>query len=172
MLTLEWRSAHAVFVDEIDDDHAEIFESLTALQDAIAAHANRPVVRKRIEALAARIEGHFAHEERLMRASRYGSFRWHKGKHATALRRTREFLKSIDEGDRDAGPELVAYLTEWLDDHTRLADMMLGAFLRNNERGLYKVTFHAGTKPADACDWVDSKGEKFDPSARGNSKTF
>jgi hemerythrin len=172
MLTLQWRAAHAVFVDEIDDDHAEIFESLTALKDALAARSTRSAIRKCSQALAARIEGHFAHEERLMRAARYGSYRWHKGKHATALKQAREFLERIEQGDKGAGAELVEYLTDWLHDHTRLADMMLGAFLRNTDRGLYKVTFHAGTKPAEACDWVDSKGDKFDPSEPGNSRGY
>jgi hemerythrin-like metal-binding protein len=165
MLTLQWRAAHAVFVDEIDDDHAEIFESLTALKDALAARSMRSTIRKHSEALAARMEGHFAHEERLMRAARYDSYRWHKGKHEAALKQAREFLERIQQGDRGAGPELVEYLTSWLHDHTRMADMMLGAFLRNSERGLYKVTFHAGTKPASAGGWVDSKGDRFDPSA-------
>ena len=172
MLTLEWRSTHAVFVDEIDDDHAEIFESLTTLQNALAARSMRSAIRKHSEALAARMEGHFAHEERLMRAARYGSYRWHKGKHAAALKQTREFLGRIEQGDKAAGAELVEYLTNWLHDHTRMADMMLGAFLRNSERGLYKVTFHAGTKPANAGGWVDSRGDKFDPSAPGSSKGY
>jgi hypothetical protein len=31
---------------------------------------------------------------------------------------------------------------------------------------MWKVTFHAGTKPAEACDWVTIDGEAFDPSTR------
>jgi hypothetical protein len=41
--------------------------------------------------------------------------------------------------------------------------MMLASFLRNHRRGLCKVTFRAGTRPVESCEWVDSRGEKFDP---------
>ncbi len=76
-----------------------------------------------------------------------------------------QFMERIEAGETDAGSALVDYLTGWLHDHTRLADMMLGAFLRNHRRGLCKVTFRAGTKPIEACEWVDSNGERFDPGA-------
>jgi hemerythrin len=165
MLTLEWSTSHAVFVTEMDDEHVEIFQSLSTLQSALATDAPSAIIRKDSHALATRIDRHFAHEERLMRAARYGSFRWHKLTHDNARRRVRQFIGRIEGGDTGAGSALVDYLTSWLHDHTRLADMMLGAFLRNHRLGLYKVTFRAGTKPADACQWVDSKGERFDPAA-------
>ena len=100
-----------------------------------------------------------------MRAARYGSFRWHKRLHETARKRVANFVSRIEEGEADAGAKLFEYLTAWLHDHTRLADMMMAAFLRNHRRGLYKMTFRAGTKRIDACEWVNSKGEKFDPGA-------
>jgi len=40
---------------------------------------------------------------------------------------------------------------------------MLAAFLRNQQRSLFKMTFRAGTKPMDACAWVDANGDTFDP---------
>jgi hemerythrin len=109
--------------------------------------------------------GHFAHEERLMRAARYGSIRWHKQSHAAACRRAGQFAQRIEQGDAAAGVELVEYLTSWLPEHAGLADRMMGAFLRNHQRGMFKVTFRAGTKPPDACAWVDVRGDAFDPQA-------
>jgi hypothetical protein len=58
--------------------------------------------------------------------------------------------------------ELVDYLTSWLNDHTCVADRMMGAFLRNQRRCV-KLTFRAGTKPMDACAWVDVNGDAFNP---------
>ncbi|MGA3099452.1 MAG: hemerythrin family protein [Bryobacteraceae bacterium] len=169
MLRLEWSASHAVFVAEMDDEHVEIFQSLSALQTSLATEAPPSTILKHCLALATQVEGHFAHEERLMRAARYDSFRWHKRSHDHARRRVGQFISRLEEGESDAGPTLVEYLISWLRDHTRLADMMLGAFLRNHRRSLYKVSFRAGTKPIDACEWVNSKGEKFDPasSSRG-----
>ena len=167
MRSLKWSTSHAVFVTEIDDEHQEIFEAVTDLQGALSQDRPMGEIRTLTERLTRRIVEHFAHEERLMRAARYGSMRWHKTQHDNAGRRVGQFVRRIEEGDSQAGPELVEYLTVWLRDHTRLADRMMGAFLRNQRR-IGTVTFRAGTKPVAACEWVDSNGEKFNPLASVN----
>ncbi len=154
-----------VFVPAMDDEHKEIFEALEKLQAAYSAKVPAAELRPLMTTLSGRIEDHFAHEERLMRAARYGSLKWHKRSHDGGRKRVALFAERIDEGEADAIPELIEYLTTFLNDHMRLADMMLGAFLRNHRRSLYKMTFRAGTKAADACDWVGVDGQKFDPSA-------
>ena len=55
------------------------------------------------------------------------------------------------------------YLTGWLHNHTRVADRMMGAHLRNQRLCVGKLVFRAGTKAAEACKWVDSRGKAFDP---------
>ena len=40
---------------------------------------------------------------------------------------------------------------------------MMGAFLRNQQRCMWKLTFRAGTKPLDACVWIGTNGDTFDP---------
>ncbi len=98
-----------------------------------------------------------------MRAARYGSLRWHKQQHNTARRRVQQFVHRIEQGDDEAGLALVEYLKSWLRNHARLADRMMGAFLRNRQRCMYKLTFQAATKPMEACSWVDAKGDSFNP---------
>jgi hemerythrin len=168
MRSLKWNSSHAVFVTEIDDDHKEIFGVVAEIQAALSNQRSRENLEHLTKRLAMRIENHFAHEERLMRAARYGLLTWHKRQHEAARQRVVRFIKRIDRGDPEAGPALVAYLTEWLHNHTRLPDRMLGAFLRN-ERRTGKIVFTVGTKAPASGTWVDSAGEPFDPTPGGNS---
>jgi hemerythrin len=168
MRPLKWSTSHAVFVTEIDDEHKEIFEALASVQKVLAGRGQLVQIRKITQRLTSCIVGHFAHEERLMRAAGYGSMRWHKQQHDIARKRVGQFVAGIEHGDIKAGLELVKYLTSWLHDHTRLSDRMLGAFLRNERRFMCKVTFRAGTKPLDACVWVHANGEKFDPRTSEN----
>jgi hemerythrin len=162
MQSLTWSNSHAVFVTEIDDDHKEIFAALSEMS-AVVAGGGEVAASTAVERLVRCLAGHFAHEERLMRAARYGSMRWHKSSHDHARRRVRQFVERIERGDSVAGEELVRYLTSWLDDHTRLADRMLGAFLRNHQRFTCKMTFRAGTRPGDSCSWVTLNGETLNP---------
>lgn len=164
MRTLKWSTSDAVFVAEMDDEHKEIFDAVDALRSAVGTKATG--VRKAIGLLADRIQEHFAHEERLMRAARYESFRWHKETHDNAGRRVKQYARRIARGEVAAATELIEYLTGWLPEHTRVADMMLGAFLRNHQRGIYKMTFRAGTRPMESCEWTDSRGRKFNPAKK------
>ncbi len=163
MSALKWSMSNAVFLPEIDDEHKEIFAAVSKLQEGLARGCGLPEMSDLAKRVAACSVEHFAHEERIMRAARYPSLRWHKQQHDAARRRVRQWVAGIQEGDAGAGPALVEYLTAWLPVHTGLPDRMMGAFLRNRQRSLFHLTIRTGTKPADACTWVDSRGERFDP---------
>jgi hemerythrin len=163
MRSLKWSTSHAVFVTEIDDEHKEIFEAVSNLQD-LGNGGHSPQSGRMAQRLVKSIDEHFAHEERLMRAARCSGLGWHKRQHENARRRVGQFISQMERGDREACPALVEYLTEWLRAHTRLADKMMAASLRNRNRLIGKVTFHAGTRPIDSCSWVDADGDRFDPA--------
>jgi hemerythrin len=162
-ISLQWSTSHAVFVEEIDDEHQEIFRVLSELESVLSNDRDGSATLNVAERLSARVVEHFAHEERLMRAARYDSMRWHKKSHDAAARIVKQLVARVEHGEVDAGTELVEYLTGWLTDHAQVADKMMGAFLRNHRRGLGKLTFRAGTRPMDSCTWVNAKGEAFDP---------
>jgi hemerythrin len=162
MPTLRWTLEHAVFVTEIDDQHQDIFDALAAFRQA---HASGDVadVQRSLKRLTVRIADHFEHEERLMRAARYSGLRWHRQRHNSARKRVAVFADRIQAGDQDAVAGLVEYLTTWLHDHTRVADRMMGAALRNHSRAIWKIAITAGTRPLDACNWVTTTGEPLQP---------
>lgn len=147
----------------IDDEHKEVFQAVSALEHFLSRGGSSLGIRKATQRLSTCIVQHFAHEERLMRAARYGSLRWHKRQHDNARRRVGHFILEIERGEPKAGPALAGYLKSWLNGHTRLADRMLGAFLRNHQRCAWKVTFQAATKPINACTWIKANGERFEP---------
>jgi hemerythrin len=126
---------HAVFIPEIDAEHKNIFRLADELREAVAigapADQSQPILRE----LIARAEDHFAHEERLMRATNYPAAVWHKGQHDTVRKRVKEFAPRIEAGERQAAPLLLEFLSDWLRNHTRLADCMMAAHVRNYERG-------------------------------------
>src|ERR1043165_414062 len=140
MGALEWSASNVLFVTEIDDEHQEIFEALSECRKVFTA-GELPEIRRAAEHLANRIEAHFAHEERLMRAARYASLRWHKRRHNGARRRVQAFVRRIEQRDANAAIELADYLTSWLHDHTRVACRMMGAALRNHRRCMGKMSF-------------------------------
>jgi hemerythrin len=118
---------YSVFIAEIDAEHKAMFK----LVDELAAALNSRARSKVLESLATRMQDHFAHEERLMRASGYDALEWHKGQHDGARRQAKQLFKRIEEGDRKAPGELLEYLTGWLQGHVLVTDRMMAAYLRN-----------------------------------------
>jgi hemerythrin-like metal-binding protein len=84
--------------------------------------------------LAEHVGAHFAHEERLMRASRYSGYAWHLQSHDAARKRVRLAAERIGAGDASGVSELVDFCRGWLRDHTGLHDRMMSAYLRGYQR--------------------------------------
>jgi len=132
----KWHKSNSVFVSDIDQEHRAIFQAAGELQRALRSRAPLFQTQEILHRLIACSEDHFAHEERLMRGSRYLSFEWHKQQHDTVRKRLRRYVPLVENGDAEAGTELIEFLTHWLNDHTAVADRMMGAFLRNQQRTL------------------------------------
>src|ERR1039458_10103782 len=121
---------YAIFIPEIDAEHRTMFRLVDEL--ATALDSNAPGARdEALESLVSQMQHRFAHEERVMRASRYDALAWHKGQHDGARRQAKRFIKRIEEGDRKAGAEMLQYLTGWLQSHISVTDRMMAAYLRN-----------------------------------------
>jgi hemerythrin len=134
MRLFRWSKAHAVFVPEIDDEHRAIFRIADELQQAVDSEAPQFQVLEILHRLIAQAEDHFTHEESLMRSLRYPAFEWHRQQHETVRKRARKFVPQIEAGDPEAATLLIGFLSQWLKEHTGLADRMMGAYVRNQNR--------------------------------------
>lgn len=136
----EWSESHAVHIPAVDDEHRHIFRLCADLQRAMTAAAPSAEIQTEIqtivEDLVIHTAQHLSHEEREMRAARYPLYEWHRHQHQAARARVKAFNRRVRRGDSDAAGELIRYLSGWLNDHIRLADRMLGAYLRNHQREL------------------------------------
>jgi len=136
MRIFEWNEMHAVHVLAVDDEHRQLFRLCDALQRAMIAGAPTGQVQSIVADLVIHAAHHFSHEEREMREAGYSLYAWHRRLHHAASSKVRVLERRIRRGDRDAVLELLDFLSGWLGDHIRLADRMLGAYLRNHQREL------------------------------------
>lgn len=131
MQCLIWSADHnAVCVPEIDEDHQTIFCLADELYQAINEGALLSAVTPRLRELITHTANHFSREERLMRSMRYPAYAWHKAQHDTVRAKVALLERSVEQGDREAVPPALDFLTAWLQTHTAVSDRMMGAFLR------------------------------------------
>jgi hemerythrin len=131
MRLFKWGHEDAVFVPELDAEHRNLFHLGADLQKAIEGGAPAERIGEALQGLLAAALDHFAHEERLMKSTRYPSLAWHKGQHDTVRKRAKALARRFAEGDRGAAQELLEFMSHWLKDHCSLSDRMMASYLRN-----------------------------------------
>ena len=123
-----------VDVPGIDDEHRLLAESCCDLERALTGGAPAARFESIYQELVQRSAKHFSHEEREMRAGGYALYAWHRRQHVAARAKITALGGCLRCGDTDEARDLLQSLGQWLNDHIRLADRMLGAYLRNRER--------------------------------------
>ncbi len=127
---LQWTHALSVGVEQIDEQHRELFRRVDRLLDAMIAN-DRAEGMRLVAFLREYVQLHFSAEEALMHARNYPGLADHATEHAA-------FSADLDSlaGEFLAqGPtaalvlELERRVCGWLRDHVSLRDVALGRFL-------------------------------------------
>ena len=131
MRSLRWTAEQAVHIPEIDAQHQELFRLSAELRGSLLAGDKAGRVHLLCRRLAAELNGHFTHEERLMRAAEYPAYAWHERQHRSARSKMGALERDVRSGQREAMFESLEALAGWLRDHTSVADRMAASYLRN-----------------------------------------
>ncbi|MGD0498756.1 MAG: hemerythrin family protein [Bryobacteraceae bacterium] len=139
MASVKRSSVHAVYIPKLDAEHRVIQEAVVELRRTVEIGGLTEQAQAALQGLMYRLSAHLSGEERMMRSSVYPAYAWHKRQHDAARKRVKEFAGRVREGDPAAVPELLDFFKAWLRDHTGLHDRMMGAYLRNFDRGRHKT---------------------------------
>ena len=132
---LNWTSeSHSVYVPEIDEEHKALFRLCDEVYGAMMEGAGLSSVTPKLRELAAQALAHFAHEEKLMRSSRYPSRAWHRAQHDVIRAKLAELARALEQGDREAVRAALDFTSAWFQTHTAVSDRMMGAHLRSHRR--------------------------------------
>jgi len=128
---IQWTEDLAVGIDEIDAQHRELYEAVSALHGAMRTH-HLEKVGSILVFLQRYAVDHFATEERQMEAAYYPGLRNHRSAHRSFVK---DFVRHKARFDaHGATPSLVVelsgWLGEWLRDHIRGVDQEMGHYLR------------------------------------------
>ncbi len=127
-----WTSDLATGVDEIDNQHKELFTRINNLLAACKKGEGKKEVAKVIGFLEDYVIEHFSEEEGHMNNRNYPEYSRHKGEHLIFME---NFAKLKNQFETDGpGVHVVVstnrMVVDWLLNHIRKEDKALGAFLR------------------------------------------
>ena len=139
MRTYNRKNVSPVYFPALDAEHLEVFNAVEELRLAVSGGAPADLVEIALRRLTEHVTAHFAHEERLMRASRYSGYAWHLQSHDAARKRVRLAADRVGAGDASGVSDLVDFCRCWLRDHTGLTDRIMSAHVRNHQREVARL---------------------------------
>ena len=132
-MKLQWDQEFSVGVEEIDNQHKELFDRINNLDSAMKQGTAKEEVVRLIEFLHKYVVIHFGAEEKYMIDFNYTGYALHKTKHDWFKKEFSDIRIKLDaEG---IIPDVIMrsnnLLITWFSNHIRSIDMMLGSFLKS-----------------------------------------
>ncbi|MCR4430929.1 MAG: bacteriohemerythrin [Tepidanaerobacteraceae bacterium] len=133
-MAVQWTEDLATGIEEIDSQHKELFNRINALVDACSKGKGKEELTGVINFLGDYVVMHFGAEEKRMKAQGFPDYDKHKKQHDDFIGEFRDLKEKLEQ----KGPtvDLVIkvnhFLFDWLMNHIRKMDKVLGAFLKKN----------------------------------------
>ena len=116
--------------EEIDRQHAALYEAVNRLHDALRAGRSRQELGDILAFLRAYTVDHFQMEEAFMREAGYPHLLSHQALHGELVLQVRELEEKYATGSMTLSIMTMHFLKDWLTSHIQDEDRKLAAFLR------------------------------------------
>ena len=116
MNLLNWEDKYSIGVPAIDHEHRQIIDLINALYADLVQSHSEDRTRKFLGELYAKISGHFALEEKMMRDIEYDHYDEHKADHERLLDELRDIMDAVVEGETYDDETLAQRLVSWFED--------------------------------------------------------
>lgn len=128
----QWSESYSVHVDQMDQEHAKIFDIMNDLTSLVSdPAAARDQMKGLIESLSQYCRFHLASEEHFMQEKRYPALEEHSKLHADFVKTVEEYHRRSENGDdlRFLAFEMCGAIWLWLTSHILVEDRKYGEFV-------------------------------------------
>lgn len=129
-----WREEFSLGIASMDAEHKQIFELQRQLRDAIEQGGKQAIVDG-IQQLKDAMQGHFVHEESLMRASHYPGLNNHREVHQMLLKQVHG-LRDLALAEQLTVTAVSEFLNRWWGDHTQGMDRAYVPYVKRAAEGV------------------------------------
>lgn len=145
---VEWKPSLTVFVDEIDDQHKQLYRRMNAFLESVLRGDGQQDVDQTLRFLIDYCVVHFGTEELYMQRHNYPAYGNHKKAHEDLTAGVLEMQRQIQQGlTSQHVVALVNQLGGWVTDHIEKMDKAMGAYLGSALRK---------ARPADVPSTLDA----------------
>jgi len=132
-MLLGWDGSFLIGIEELDYEHKLLIDDINQLHKELARHDEKSEIEKCLGDIHARMQAHFALEERVMKDGEYEYFDEHKSAHDALLDSYTEYMiRYLDDTDDSAGRTIEEFLKHWVIDHILTSDKKMSLMVQAN----------------------------------------
>jgi hemerythrin len=135
MPLIKWNDSYSVHVNQIDDQHKQLFKLLNDLHDAMIVGKSKEILDDIFAQLVAYTQYHFTAEEKLMRTNGYPALNEHLKFHDQFTTEVLRFQRDVKTGKIGMSIQIRDYLKDWLIKHVMGEDQKYAPFF--NGKGIH-----------------------------------
>ncbi|SCX81161.1 bacteriohemerythrin [Desulfoluna spongiiphila] len=128
---LNWTDDMLVHIDEIDDQHRNLFLLINRLIIHKRNQGRREELMDLIRVLVAFAQTHFRTEDHHMAETSYPLAMVHSKEHLKFTERIKEFATDYEKGVEDLSDKMLSFLRVWWTTHVAGSDKKFATYLRN-----------------------------------------
>ncbi|MDR2734666.1 MAG: bacteriohemerythrin [Spirochaetota bacterium] len=129
MALLTWDDSLSVKIPEVDEEHKVLVKLINELHTAMKEGRGREGTEHILNELVTYTQTHFTHEEAFLTRNNYPQLAPHKLMHQTFVEKVVAFQKEFTAGKLVLSIQLVQFLSDWIVEHVKKADMQYGKML-------------------------------------------
>jgi hemerythrin len=140
---LDWDDAYLIGVAELDYEHKDLFDRISQIDADLRQRTTKEDIEECLGAIHARLEAHFALEEKYMRDHGFAGYVAHKAAHDELLDDILGAMERFrEEPGLSYGERLMTRLKDWVIDHVLGDDQALAEVANRQaaaKSGLFKT---------------------------------
>ncbi|MFC1489734.1 bacteriohemerythrin [Candidatus Latescibacterota bacterium] len=135
MALLLWDESLRINIEEIDNQHENLFNIINDLHDSLKNDSNEIVVRPQLNSLLQLLIVHFSTEEKWMKKNNYPDLMIHKQKHQEYLSKIKEYVSDY-KAQLTTLPtkDILLSIAGWHNKHIIEYDKKIGRFIKEINR--------------------------------------
>lgn len=129
MMEIEWTPELSVGVDEIDQQHQQLFSIINQLLEARIHNLGHRAVLSILTRLVDYSDYHFRTEDNYLIENEYPLFLSHRKEHLAYIKKTGEWITALERKDTAPTDDMVAFLCGWWRGHVANSDMQYARYI-------------------------------------------
>ena len=140
MAIYEWTDRLSVGDETIDRQHKILISYINSIAETVEQKGGQGTeIALLLNNLIMYTKMHFIYEEILFSRSKYPELETHKQFHKNLVAQVEAFQQRFKSGDASLGPELLAFLMDWLNTHIMKSDIAYVEFAKSQSPGSTKT---------------------------------